>query len=53
MKNVYNDPKYAKIRAELHKKLSDLRIKYKDSEELDKMYIAKYDQLIKDGKIFR
>lgn len=53
MKNVYNDPKYAKIKAELHKKLTALRIKYKDSDELDKMYIKKYDQLIKDGKIFR
>jgi predicted secreted Zn-dependent protease len=53
MKNVYNDPKYAKVKAELHKKLAALRVKYKDSEALDKMYIAKYDELIKAGKIFR
>nr|WP_228713593.1 sulfatase [Arundinibacter roseus] len=53
MKNVYNDPKYASINAELHKKLADLRIKYKDSEELDKQYIEKYKELEKDGKIFR
>jgi arylsulfatase A-like enzyme len=53
MKNVYNDPKYAKVKAELHKKLAALRVKYKDSEALDKMYIAKYDDLIKAGKIFR
>jgi arylsulfatase A-like enzyme len=53
MKNVYNDPKYAKVKAELHKKLAELRVKYKDSEALDKMYIAKYDELIKAGKIFR
>lgn len=53
MKNVYNDPKYAVIKAELHKKLAALRVKYKDSEALDKMYIAKYDELIKKGKIFR
>lgn len=53
MKNVYNDPKYAKVKAELHKKLAELRVKYKDSEALDKMYIAKYDDLIKAGKIFR
>jgi arylsulfatase A-like enzyme len=53
MKNVYNDPKYAKVKAELHKKLVALRVKYKDSEALDKMYIAKYDELIKAGKIFR
>jgi arylsulfatase A-like enzyme len=53
MMNVYNDPKYAKVKAELHKKLAELRVKYKDSEALDKMYIAKYDELIKAGKIFR
>ncbi|MDP1815537.1 MAG: sulfatase [Leadbetterella sp.] len=53
MKNVYNDPKYATVKAELHKKLAALRVKYKDSEALDKMYIAKYDELIKKGKIFR
>jgi arylsulfatase A-like enzyme len=53
MKNVYNDPKYATVKAELHKKLAALRVKYKDSEALDKMYIAKYDELIKAGKIFK
>ncbi|MFN8432211.1 MAG: sulfatase-like hydrolase/transferase [Spirosomataceae bacterium] len=53
MKNVYNDPKYASLKAELHKKLADLRLKYKDSETLDKMYIDKYDELLKQGKIFR
>ncbi|MEY3412455.1 MAG: hypothetical protein RIQ70_1143, partial [Bacteroidota bacterium] len=35
MKNVYNDPKYATVKAELHKKLAALRVKYKDSEALD------------------
>ncbi|MBK9935021.1 MAG: sulfatase [Cytophagaceae bacterium] len=53
MKNVYNDPKYKSVKAELHKKLADLRIKYKDSETLDKMYINKYDELLKKGQIFR
>ncbi|MBX2951608.1 MAG: sulfatase [Leadbetterella sp.] len=48
MKNVYNDPAYAKVREELHKKLTALRKKYKDSEELDKMYIEKYKEL--EGK---
>jgi arylsulfatase A-like enzyme len=51
MKNVYNDPKYTQVKAELHKKLAALRIKYKDSEALDKMYIAKYDELIKKGRV--
>ncbi|AXE20404.1 sulfatase [Runella rosea] len=47
LKNVYNDPKYANIKAEMHKKLAALRVKYKDSETLDKMYIEKYKQLKK------
>lgn len=53
MKNVYNDPKYAKIKAELHKKLAGLRVKYKDSETLDKQYLAKYLELEKQGKIWK
>lgn len=53
MKNVYDDPTYTNIKKELHAKLSTLRIKYKDSDALDKMYIAKYDQLIREGRIFR
>jgi arylsulfatase A-like enzyme len=53
MKNVYNDPQYAQIRAKLHQKLAALRVQYKDSEKLDKMYIEKYKELEKSGKIFR
>lgn len=53
MKNVYNDPKYAKIKSELHKKLTALRIKYKDSETLDKQYLMKYLELEKQGKIWK
>jgi arylsulfatase A-like enzyme len=53
MKNVYNDPKYTKIKIDLHKKLTALRVKYKDSETLDKMYIEKYKELEANGKIFR
>lgn len=36
MKNVYNDPAYASIKADLHKRLKKLMTKYKDSEELAK-----------------
>lgn len=53
MKNVYNDPKYAKIKAELHKKLVALRVKYKDSEAIDKQYLTKYLELEKQGKIWK
>lgn len=53
MKNVYNDPKYAAIKKELHQKLAQLRIKYKDSETLDKKFIEKYKELEGTGKIIR
>jgi hypothetical protein len=36
MKNVYNDPAYASIKSDLHTRLEQLRIKYKDSEVLSK-----------------
>lgn len=53
LKNVYPDPDYSNIKNELHTKLADLRVKYKDSEQLDKMYIEKYKELEASGKIFR
>lgn len=53
MKNVYNDPAYEGVKKDLHEKLKALRVKYKDSEELDQMYIKKYDELVKAGRIFR
>jgi arylsulfatase A-like enzyme len=34
MRNVYNDPAYAEVREDLHKRLLDLREKYGDSDEL-------------------
>jgi arylsulfatase A-like enzyme len=42
MKNVYNDPAYTGVVLELKEKLAELRVKYKDSEELDRQYIRKY-----------
>ncbi|MFC2089371.1 sulfatase [Bacteroidota bacterium] len=44
LKNVYEDPAYANIREELHKKLDELRLKYKDSEELDQKFIDLYKE---------
>ena len=38
-----NDPDYKDVVTELHKKLTELRIKYKDSELLDKKYIEMYE----------
>ncbi len=39
MKNVYNDPAYASIKKNLHKRLLNLMIKYGDSEELAKSFL--------------
>lgn len=43
MKNVYDDPAYAEVVAELHQQLSDLRLQYKDSPELDQKFIDIYE----------
>ncbi|WP_339810591.1 sulfatase [uncultured Imperialibacter sp.] len=45
MTNVYDDPAYADVVKDLKEKLAGLRVKYKDSEELDQMYIEKYKEL--------
>lgn len=42
LNNVYNDSAYADVVIDLKKRLAELRVKYKDSEELDQYYI---DQL--------
>ena len=42
IKNVYNDPKYAEAVKTLKTQLAELRVKYKDSRELDLYYIDKY-----------
>ncbi|MFT4781714.1 MAG: arylsulfatase A-like enzyme [Pseudohongiellaceae bacterium] len=39
MKNVYNDPEYAEIVVKLKIELEALRVKYKDSKDLDEKYI--------------
>lgn len=42
MNNVYDDPAYAEIVKELTSKLADIRVKYKDSEELDQYNINRF-----------
>ena len=39
IKNVYNDPEYKDVVVELKKRLSDLRVKYGDSDELQQQYL--------------
>lgn len=45
MRNVYNEPEYSEKVIELKSKLKELRVKYKDSEELDQKFIDLYDEL--------
>ncbi|AWW00644.1 sulfatase family protein [Arcticibacterium luteifluviistationis] len=42
MNSVYADPAYAETLAKLKTDLADLRVKYKDSEDLDKKYMQMY-----------
>jgi arylsulfatase A-like enzyme len=42
MRNVYDDPAYAEVVRDLTAKLADLRVKYKDSRELDQHFIDLY-----------
>jgi arylsulfatase A-like enzyme len=39
MKNVYNEPSYANVRKDLHKRLDAIMKKYGDSEELAKSFL--------------
>jgi len=47
LNNVYNDTAYSETVKKLTKELADLRIKYKDSKELDQMYIDMYNRKVK------
>lgn len=49
MHNVYGDPAYADIQAELHEKLEELRTKYGDSDELNQKFIDEYNEKVKEN----
>jgi arylsulfatase A-like enzyme len=42
MHSVYDDPDYTEVVKDLKEKLAALRVKYKDSKELDQQYIEMY-----------
>uniref|UniRef100_UPI004047C445 sulfatase family protein n=1 Tax=Mariniflexile sp. TaxID=1979402 RepID=UPI004047C445 len=42
MKNVYNDPSYTSVKENMHKQLEAMRVKYGDSDELNKTNLANY-----------
>ncbi|NVJ64492.1 MAG: sulfatase [Flavobacteriaceae bacterium] len=50
--NVYDDPAYAEVRKELHKKLEELRVQYKDSDQLSDEYIDKFLADAVEGKVY-
>ncbi|MDO1450799.1 sulfatase [Rhodocytophaga aerolata] len=52
LKNVYNDPAYAKVRKQLHGQLSGLRKKYGDTDQLSGQYVEKFMEDATQGKVF-
>ncbi len=42
MTNIYDDPDYAAVKADMHRRLQDIRAKYGDSDELDQKYLTSY-----------
>jgi hypothetical protein len=42
MKSIYNDPAYANAQKDLHKRLTELRTQYGDSDELDQKFIQEF-----------
>jgi arylsulfatase A-like enzyme len=42
MKSVYGDPAYAEVQANMHKRLTELRAEYGDSDENDQKYLKSY-----------
>ena len=47
MKNVYNDPAYSEIQADLHQRLEGLRKLYGDSDSLNQHFIEEYKEKVK------
>ncbi len=41
LKNVYDDPAYASVREDMHKRLKNIMIKYNDSDALAKTFLPK------------
>jgi len=52
LKNVYNDPAYDKVKADLHARLEELRVKYKDNNALSQHYIDQFMEDAAAGKVF-
>lgn len=49
LNNIYGDPAYADIQAELYKELEGLRGKYHDSDSLNQKFIEEYKAKVKEN----
>ena len=47
MKNIYGDPAYADVQADLHNQLEELRVKYQDNDSLNQKFIEEYNEKVK------
>lgn len=52
LKNFYNDPDYVEIQADLHQRLEELRVKYKDNTAISQGYIDEFMDAALEGKVF-
>ncbi|WP_346860899.1 sulfatase [uncultured Draconibacterium sp.] len=47
MVNIYDDPAYTDVQADLHKQLEELRVQYGDTDELNQKFIEEYNEKVK------
>ena len=50
MQNVYGDPAYADVQGMLHKRLTELREEYGDSDANDQRFLKEYLDVVNKGK---
>ncbi|WP_296703914.1 sulfatase [Algoriphagus sp.] len=52
LKNVYGDPEYADIQADLHKQLDGLREKYGDNSQISQRYLDEYLDYLQENNSY-
>jgi arylsulfatase A-like enzyme len=51
LKNVYDDPAYTNVKKDLHRRLEELRKKYKDNTNLSQQYVDRFLEDALNGKV--
>ncbi len=51
MNNVYGQPEYAEVQADLHKRLDAVREKYQDNDSLDEKFLEEYKEKVKKNPL--